>query len=120
MKKLASLIVLGTLALTMLGASAFAGDNSHSSYTDQNGVRWYANYGFDHGMRDGAHSGHQDAEQGFRFRASDHGQFRNGTGGYDGAGSKEEYRESYRAGYLKGYRQAYDETMRSLGYHRVN
>ncbi len=118
MKKMAGLIVAGTLALTILGTTAFAGDD-HSSYTDRNGVRWYANYGYDRGMRDGAHSGHKDAEHGFRFRATDHGQFRSGTDGYDGSGSKEEYRESYRAGYRKGYRQAYDETMLSLGYHRA-
>ncbi len=118
MKKLAGLLAAGTLALTMLGGMAFAGDDYHTSYTDRNGVRWYASPGYDRGFRDGAHSGHGDAEKGYRFRAQDHGQFRSGTDGWDGNGAKDAYRESYRAGYMKGYKQAYDETMRSLGYHK--
>ncbi|ABF43417.1 hypothetical protein Acid345_4417 [Candidatus Koribacter versatilis Ellin345] len=120
MKKLAGLFAAGALALTMLGGMAFAGDDYHTSYTDRDGTKWYASPGFDRGFRDGGHSGHVDAEHGFRFRASDHGQFRGGTDGWNGNGAKDAYRESYRAGYLKGYREAYDETMRSLGYHKVN
>ena len=120
MKRFASLALAATFALTMLGATAFAGDETyHTSYEDRNGVRWYPNYGYDKGLKDGMHSGHVDAEKGFRFRAEDHGQFRSGTDGYDGRGTKDEYKEAYRSGYMKGYKQAYGETMRSLGYRQV-
>lgn len=120
MRRFASLAIVGTLALTMLGATAFAGDDYQgTSYEDRNGVRWYANYGFDRGMRDGTHSGHVDAEKGLRFRATDHGQFRGGTDGFQGGCTKDEYKEAYRAGYMKGYRQAFGDTMKSLGYRQV-
>ncbi len=120
MKKFASLAMAGTLAMTMLGTAAFAGGQSYTtSYEDRNGVRWYPNYGYDRGYRDGMHSGHGDAEKGYRFRAEDHGQFRSGSDGYDGRGSKDEYKEAYRAGYMKGYKQAYGETMKSFGYRQV-
>lgn len=122
MKRCASLLVVGTFAFTMVAGAAFAagGDDYHgTSYEDRNGVRWYPNYGYDKGMKDGMHSGHVDAEKGFRYRAEDHGQFRSGTDGYQGKCTKDEYKEAYRAGYLKGYKQAYGETMKSLGYRQI-
>lgn len=117
MKRIASLAIAGFLALTVLGATAFAGD--HTSYEDRNGVRWTANYGYDNGLKDGQHSGRQDAEHGYRFRATDHGQFKSAMDGYSGHCSKDDYKSAYRAGYMKGYRQAYDVTMRSYGYRQV-
>ncbi len=119
MKRMASLAVMATLALTMLGAAAVADDRG-TSYEDRNGVKWYANYGYDKGLKDGGHSGHEDAEHGYRFRATDHGQFKDAMDGFNGHCTKEEYKQAYRAGYMKGYRQAFDETMRSFGYRQVH
>lgn len=118
MKRIASFVVMGSMALTTLGSIAVADDRG-TSYEDRNGVKWYANYGYDKGLKDGQHSGHDDAEHGFRFRAADHGQFKGGLDGYRGKCTKEEYKQAYRAGYMKGYRTAYDETMRSFGYRQV-
>ena len=118
MKRIASLAVMGCLGLTMLVAAAVADDHG-TSYEDRNGVKWYANYGYDKGLKDGQHSGHEDAEHGFRFRATDHGQFKDGMDGFRGKCTKEEYKQAYRAGYMKGYRAAFDETMRSFGYRQV-
>lgn len=120
MNRIASLAMVGTFALAMLGTAVAApGDQPGTSYEDRNGVTWYANYGFDRGLKDGARSGHEDAEKGFRYRATDHGQFKSGTDGFNGGCSKDTYKEAYRAGYLKGYRQAYTDTMKSFGYNRV-
>lgn len=122
MKGFAAMAIVGTLALTVLGATAFAADKDDykgTSYEDRNGVRWYPNRGYDRGMKDGSKSGHQDAEKGFRYRADQHGQFRSGTDGWNGRGKKDEYVEAYRAGYTKGYKQAFNETMHSLGYRQV-
>ena len=120
MKRYATLAVVGTFTLTLLAGTAFAGhDDYKTSYEDRNGVKWYPNYGYDKGLKAGARSGHVDAEKGFRFRASDHGQFRSGLDGYVGKCSKDEYKEAFRAGYMKGYRQAYNETMKSFGYRQI-
>ena len=122
MKRFAVLAIMGTLALTVLAATAFAADKDDykgTSYEDRSGVRWYPNHGYDRGMKDGSKSGHQDAEKGYRYRADQHGQFRSGTDGWDGRGKKDEYIEAYRAGYTKGYKQAFNETMHSLGYRQV-
>ena len=102
--------------LTILAGSAFAGDDyKGTSYEDRNGVKWYANYGFDRGFKDGSKSGRQDAEKGYRFRASDHGQFKGGLDGFKG-GNKEDYKDAYRAGYMKGYKEQYNRTSRNFGY----
>jgi hypothetical protein len=121
MKRIAVLAIAGTLALTVLGAAAFASDANYkgTSYEDKNGVRWYANKGYDRGIKDGEKAGHQDAEKGYRYRVDEHGQFRSATDGWNGWGHKEEYKDAYRAGYSKGYKQAFNETMHSLGYRRV-
>lgn len=116
MKRYASLAIAAALGLTILGSVAFAGDNHGTSYEDRNGVRWYANYGYDRGLKDGTHSGREDAEKGFRFRATDHGQFKSAMDGYQGHCTKDEYKDSYRAGYMKGYKETYNQVMRSYGY----
>jgi hypothetical protein len=121
MKRIASLAIMGTLALSMLGGAAFGADwdDYHGNrYADRDDYRGRANYGFDRGLHDGSHSGHEDAEHGYRFRATDHGQFKGGLDGYNGGCSKDEYRDAYRAGYMRGYRQAFNETVRSMGYWR--
>ena len=47
MKRIAALAIAGTLALTVLGAAAFAPDANYkgTSYEDKNGVRWYREQG---------------------------------------------------------------------------
>jgi hypothetical protein len=117
MKRFGFLAMALLVGLTMLASTAFAGDNKGTSYQDRNGVKWYANYGFDRGLRDGSHAGRQDAEKGYRFRAQEHGQFRSAMDGFKG-GRKDDYKDAYRAGYLKGYKEEYRMTSRTYEYRR--
>ncbi len=115
MKKRASLVLVGTLALGMLGGTAMAqGPGWYGPYGPYERVS--VRYGFDNGYREGLQAGREDAERRIRFRATDHGAFRGGMDGYRG-GNPRAYQDAFRNGYVRGYRQAYGATMERYRWH---
>ncbi len=118
MKKRASLALVATLALGLLGGTAVAQDRDdwhYGTYTYDS--RGYMHYAFDTGFREGQQAGQEDAARRIRFRATDHGAFRSGMDGYRG-GNRWAYQDAFRDGYMRGYRQAYGETMERFRHDR--
>lgn len=60
------------------------------------------------GYRDGLAAGRDDSFDGERYNPQKHSDYKKGTDGYNGRGSKGQYKQAYRDAFLEGYAQGYN------------
>jgi len=100
------LIVPAVFATVVLGATACAAQGPLYRYPA--GPRQQVdNRAYRNGYEVGRAQGNSDARRGRSFDYQRHGEYRNAVQGYDGYGSRNDYRALFREGFVDGYNSGY-------------
>ena len=100
------IVIASTPAQAQHRNDGYYGDQGRGGYGGGNDVYRKA---YDNGYNSGVSHGRDHSRQRHRYDPTDPSEYRSGTSGYSGHGSKDAYkqsfREGFRAGYDVGYRQ---------------
>jgi hypothetical protein len=78
--------------------------NNNGGYNNNN----YSSAAQREGYRDGLAAGRDDRRDREQYNPQKHSDYKKGTDGYTGRGSKGQYKQAYRQAFLQGYAQAYN------------